>query len=289
MALTVVVTGVGTTDGGEGRARGRAAWGSWLTRSRSAPADLATDPDVLTAATGTVLVLAPAAELGAARVAAATVAAVRPDVRVRVEAPPVPVAALVRALELVPGSAEAAGTVHRAVHDALERCVRAAWLPSVTRLERPAPTLRQHLASWVARGAGFLAVDGDPGWVARLPDTSHVPDRRLPRVGPNAAGESWEAHAFGELPEEALASLFQMGLSSRPTRRPGFGDGARAWGSAKAIDVVLAPAGLAASGLRRLGSPAGVCPACEEPVWGSHCPFCRVVARSASQVLGGAA
>jgi len=289
MALTVVVTGVETTDGGQGGAAGRAAWGRWLTRPRSTPVDLATDPDVLTAETGTVLVLAPIADVGPARVAAATVAAVRPDVRVRVEALPVPVAALVRALELVPGSAETAGTVHRAVHDALERCVRAAWLPSVTRLERPAPTLRQHLASWVARGAGFLAVDGDPGWVARLPDTTHLPDRRLPRVEPTTAGEGWEAHAFGELPEEALASLFQMGLSSRPTRRPGFGDGARSWGSAKAVDVVLAPAGLGASGLRRLGAPTGTCPACEEPVWDPHCPFCRVAARSASVVLGGAA
>ena len=97
-----------------------------------------------------------------------------------------------------------------------------AILTSVTKLADPAPTMRQHVSSWFG-GAGFLAVRGEPGWVAKLPVQRWDPGQRLER--PGAAGE-YDCHTDGDLPEAAISTLFQMGLTSRPQRVLPYGDAA---------------------------------------------------------------
>jgi len=272
MALTIAVMGQAPAIG----VRGSAAWGRWMTHSWSSPVALAADPDVVATQTDSLLVLVPTAGAAAARIAASTVAAVRPDIRVRVEVVAAPLAPLVRAVELAPHTVTYANAIHEGVLDNLRRSVWGAWMPSVAGLERPTPSLGQHVASWVARRGGFLALVGEPGHVVRLPAAHVDPSWRLPRVEAAASGETYDCQVFGDFPEDAIKTLFEIGVSSRPVRREGFGDAKAAWGSAKAVDFVVSPASLASADGTRLGRPAGRCPACGEPVWASHCPFCRV-------------
>ena len=247
-----------------------ADWGSWQVLPSGDPTVLATEPAILSPSTRHVLVLCPVTELDRARVAAAVVGSTRPDLAVRVEPVPASPAAIVRAVERVPKVLVKATAVHASICAALGSATWGAWLPSVARLDTPAPSLGQHVTSWFARGAGFIAVHGSPGWVAKLPVAQVEPSRRIQRVqGP--VPEEIECHAFGELPEPAIAALFSMGLTSRPVRRQPVSDTKPAWGTGRAVEFVinsLTPIGLSA--------PAGLCPACSEPVIGAFCPFCRV-------------
>jgi hypothetical protein len=267
-----------------GSFRGAASWGEWQVHPLSDPTTLATDPQIRSPHTRHLLVLAPAGGAQAAHVAASTVAAARPELPVRVLTSPVSAAVLVRAVELVAPGTTSATAVHDSVLASLDTMVWGAWLPSVARLSRPAPTLRQHVQSWFAGPEGFLAVHGDPGWVARLPIGELAPERRLRRVpAPGLVAASYECHAYGELPESAISALFAMGLTTRPTRRDPVADVSGAWGSAKAVEIVISrPASPAESD----DPPSLRCPSCEEPVRGDTCPFCRIGAVGVDRVDG---
>lgn len=251
---------------------GVAQWGSWRVLASGDPTVLANEPGVRSPDTRHVLVLTPPHELDRARIAAATIGAARPDLAVRVEPVPAPASVLIRAVERVPEVLTKATVVHASIGAGLAALTWGAWLPTVAKLEKPAPSLGQHVGSWVARGAGFLAVHGDPGWVGKLPMPQVDPARRLQRPTgvPPTAGD-FECHAFGDLPEAAIATLFSMGLTSRPYRREPVADPKPQWGTGRGVEFVvnpLSPVGLPA--------PNGLCPACAEPVIGSFCPFCRV-------------
>ncbi|MEO9322602.1 hypothetical protein ABFT23_03875 [Nocardioides sp. C4-1] len=249
---------------------GAAPWGGWGLHPLDDAAVLATDATVLDPATTHVLVLAADSHAPAAHVVASTIAAARPDLPVRVLTAPVSLTVLVRALELVPADAGSPNRVHDAVVAALDSLTWAAWLPSVAKLSAPPPSVGQHVRSWFAdRKRGFLAVQGDPGWVAQLPVADLAAERRLTRLA--RGGAPYECHVFGEVPETAVATLFDMGLNARPVRRDPIASPATSWGSAKAVELVLStPVVLPAPELDRC------CPACAEPVAGASCPFCRV-------------
>ncbi|WP_166391524.1 hypothetical protein [Nocardioides ochotonae] len=264
-----------------GSFRGAASWGEWQVHPLADPTTLATDPQILSPQVRHLLVLAPTSGARAAHVAASTVAAARPELPVRVLTSPVSAAVRIRAVEVAPetGSANA---VYDSILASLDTMVWGAWLPSVARLSSPAPTLRQHVQSWFTGPDGFLAVHGDPGWVARLPLGEVAPERRLRRVpAPGVVAASYECHAYGELPEAAISALFAMGLTTRPTRREPVGDVASAWGSAKAVEFVISRP--VAPGEAASAAPSLHCPACEEPVRGETCPFCRIAGESADR------
>ncbi|WP_435743793.1 hypothetical protein [Nocardioides sp. SYSU DS0663] len=259
-----------------GSFRGAALWGGWQMHPLTDPTTLALDSRVRTPQTTHLLVLTPTAGTRSAHLAASTVAAARPDLPVRVLSFPVSAAVLARAVELVPAGTSSATAVHASIVGSLQSMVWGAWLPSVAKLSRPSPTLRQHVQSWFAGRDGFLAVHGDPGWVAKLPVAEVEPDRRLRRVpAPGLTAGSYVCHAFGDMPEAAISALFSMGLPSRPLRREPLGDAGTAWGSAKAVEFVIS---LPVSAEALATTSSQRCPACAEPVWGATCPFCRVAA-----------
>lgn len=250
--------------------RAPASWGSWAIHPWTDPTTLATDPAIRSPQTERVLVFTSTAGDSAARVAASTVGAVRPDLSVRVVSVPCSTAVLTRAVESVPASATSGNAVHESVLRALDATTWGAWLPTVAKLETPAPTLRQHVQSWFPDDTGFLAVHGDPGWVAKLPLATVEPERRLARVPePGVTASAYECHAFGELPEPAIAALFAMGLASRPVRRVPVAESLATWGTAKAVEfVVTRPVG-------DLEPAPEQCRSCGEPFWRSACIFCR--------------
>lgn len=256
-----------------GSFRGAASWGEWQLHPLSDPTALATDPLVRSPQAGHVLVLAPTSGSMSAHIAASTVAAARPELPVRVLTFPVSAAVLARAVELVPAGTTSANAVFASIESSLENAIWGAWLPSVAKLSSPAPTVRQHTQSWFSDSNGFIAVHGTPGWVAKLPIAELAPERRLSKVpAPGVVASSYECHAYGELPEAAIATLFSMGLTTRPTRREPIADIASVWGTAKAVEFVISwPASI---DLRT--TPSLRCPSCEEPVWDETCPFCRI-------------
>lgn len=260
-----------------GSTGGSAPWGEWGLHPLSDPATLAADPAVRSEQTRHVLVLTPAGGAPQAQVAAATVAALRPELPVRVVAHPVSATVLARAVELVAPTVRSATAVHASIASTLGSLTWGAWLPSVTKLASPAPTVGQHVQSWFSGRDGFLAVHGDPGWVARLPVAELAPERRLRRVPAPGVVGAYECHAYGELPESAVAALFAMGVTTRPTRRPPIADPAPAWGTSAAVELVVSWPDAA-----ELPAPDGSCPTCTEPVWGRACPFCRVVVDTTS-------
>lgn len=268
MALSVVIMGreTGVVE------RRVTSWGYWNVHGWDDPTELAMDPYVLHPGTRQVLVLTPTAGYQASNASAAAIAAQRPDIQVRVEQTSASVGVLVRALERVSAHVTSPTVVHAALGGALRTTTWGAWLPSVSKLEEPLPTMRQHLSSWFG-GEGFLAVRGESGWVTKLPIQRWEPGWRLPRPAASDGGaEEYTCAAAGELPEPAIAALFQMGLASRPQRRDQFGDAAAVWGSAKAVEFVIT-----LGGPPDLGQPSGACKVCTEPVWGMTCPFCRIV------------
>lgn len=256
------------------RPRGMTTWGSWGVHPWSEPTTLATDEVVLAPGTQRILVLTSETGRPHAEIVAATVAAARPEVAVRVAVLPVSTAVLVRAVELVPEGVVGANAVLADVTARVAAMTWGAWLPTVAKLESPAPSLRQHVQSWLRNSAGYLAVHGDPGWVARLPISQLEPERRLSRIPPRGlVATAYECHSFGELPEPAIAALFAMGLTNRPVRREPLGRTDRVWGTSKAVEVVVSWPGPA-----ELEPPDGRCPICEDLVWGEACAFCRAKA-----------
>lgn len=269
MGTFVAVLGAAPPQG----LRGSAPWGSWAVLPWSDPAVLATEPEVRSAETDRLLVVTPAAGARPARVAAAAVAAVRRELPVRVEVRHESTAVLLRAVESVPPGVVGANHVAAVVGRLADRSVWGGWLPSVAKLERPAPTLGQHVRSWFLRGAGFLAVHGEPGWVERLPLDQVDQSRRLPRA------QDYDAQMFGSLPEDAIAALFSLGLTGRPVRREPLGDAGDVWGTPQAVEFVVLPLpGEPYRSADALVGPAkGTCPVCTEPVWGPCCTYCRAV------------
>ncbi|HYF74592.1 MAG TPA: hypothetical protein VD864_17310 [Nocardioides sp.] len=270
-----------------GSFRGPAPWGEWQIHQLADPTVLATDPVVRSPRTTHVLVLSTSAGADRAHVAASTTAAARPELPVRVASFPVSPTVLTRAVELVPPGVTSPTGVYDAIVAALDSVVWGAWLPSVAKLSRPAPTLRQHVQSWFSDANGYLAVHGEPGWVAKLPVAELAPERRLRRVpAPGLTAPSLECHAYGELPEAAIATLFAMGLTGRPVRREPVADATGTWGTPKAVEFVVSwPVPMPVA----IG-PAQRCPSCDEPVSGETCPFCRVapvrVGRNEARVRG---
>ncbi len=280
MALYVAITGEGRVN----EQRHEVPWGAWGVHSSSDAAALATDPVVLSRETEQVLVLTDQAGRSSAHVLAAAIGGTRPDISVRVEARDASLGVLVRAVELAAGTAGSSNGTYAAIMRGLESITYGAWLPSVARLTKPAPSIAQHVQSWIPGGPGYVAVKGGQGWVSRLPVRQVEPHQRLraerevaQEQAPDAAvrrvsvtGVEYDCTATGELPETAIAALFAMGLERRPTRRDALGDAERVWGSAAAIEFVIS------RGASDPGSPSRTCPTCAQPVWGEFCPFCRV-------------
>ena len=280
MALYVAITGEGRVD----EQRHEVPWGAWGVHSSSDAAALASDPAVLAREVEQVLVLTDVAGRAAAQVVASAIGGTRPEVSIRVEACDASLGVLVRAVELVAATPGSSNGTCAAILAGLGTMTYGAWLPSVTRLSKPAPSIVQHVQSWVPGGSGWFAVKGDAGWVSRLPVPALEPRQRLqsardgapaqpadaPARRSSTATPEYECTATGELPEPAIAALFAMGLERRPTRREPLGDAERVWGTADAVEFVISRGAISP------GKPSSTCPTCAQPVWGEFCPFCRV-------------
>ena len=184
-------------------------------------------------------------------------------------------------LEPVPGSPLAVGVVAALVNDAdgsqdpaaqlglldrlRDRVWSAVWLPSVTRLERPHPSLAQHVRSWLG-GSGFLAVHSPEPRVLTCPG-QQMPALDLPPGGAlmvaDSGGPDWVVPALD-------ATLGPTGREQFATWR----DPRDAFGTPTCVEVLVVPADLDDA----VAVPAGTreCPACGSRHARQVCPWCRM-------------
>lgn len=150
----------------------------------------------------------------------------------------------------------------------------AAWVPGVSGLTTPEPTLLQHLRSWLPVGAGFLV--------------EHSPEARVRSVTAAAHGEQADGAT-----DTGRGGVLLVGPGTAPdiaVRQAQRASGARErhavpqdvvpgvpherYGSARAVEFAALP-----DPLPRMPAveEAPACPVCDVPVPQETCPFCHVL------------
>lgn len=149
-----------------------------------------------------------------------------------------------------------------------ERTWSAVWLPKVGGLRDPAPSVLQHLRSWLPN-AGFLAIDGHPGTVlsARRPPLSALgsrPDTAL--LHSPADSDSWVVDAV-------RTALGPQSVSPVTTVR----EQIDVYGTDRAIELLAIPVGFHGDS-RPDPDSIHECGACGLRHARPACPSCRMAA-----------
>lgn len=141
----------------------------------------------------------------------------------------------------------------------------AVWLPSVTKLHHPAPSMIQHVRSWF--GGGFLAVTGDEPFVVTA---TKAPLERVPSL-PESALISSQSEASGWV-LDAVKEAIQPRSSSEmtPVR-----DSIDSYGSRRAIEFISIP-----EDFHEQSKPhedeIHECPGCGTGHARATCPYCKM-------------
>jgi hypothetical protein len=225
------------------------------------------------AANGTVLALHPTWDGGTGDYLARMVRSALDTSRVvplATPLPPLAIAVLGAQLAAVAALLPAPGRLVAGAELLGSRLVVGAWTSSVSRLERPAPSLGQHLWSW---------------WPPSRFAVAFQPDARVDRIRrrrPFDAG-SWA------IPSPSLAVLATHGGNPSWLHEvvvPAIGAervveagpsplGQRWWGAPRLVEVVGCPAEATATASELVAAfPCSPCGWCGEPISGSSCPFC---------------
>jgi hypothetical protein len=145
-----------------------------------------------------------------------------------------------------------------------------AWTSSVSRLERPSPSLGQHLRSWWPRSRFVVTVQPGPrvdaiprrrpfdaaGWA--------VPGPSLAVLGSGGGDAGWLHEVV--LPAIGAERVVETGPSPL---------GARWWGAPRLVEVVGCGADPVAAAAELVAAfPCVACGWCGEPVAGPTCPLC---------------
>lgn len=170
--------------------------------------------------------------------------------------------ALVAAARYTAQNAPGIGLAPAMLDAALAALWNAAWVPKVARLDHPAPSLAQHLRSWLPVPGGYLVtLTGEP----RV--------ERVTSARAAAAGRHGHLlHSEGSLPAAARDLAQDRSGAADLTAVAGFDRLAAARFGPGAVELVALP--------ENVGPPAPgphvACPACGVEVPAGFCPYCRV-------------
>lgn len=171
-----------------------------------------------------------------------------------------------------------AGVAHAALSRLEQHLVVQAWLSRVSGLERPAPSLGQHLRSWLP-GASFLASLQPESWVrttwqARGGALRPAPPSVAAAVATRDGNRAWvDQHVLAGIRREAVVDV------ASPEDAPQW------WGSSRLVEVVVYHAdveALAESLLAEL--TVGPCRWCATEIASRHCPLCGAAQRDGEEV-----
>ncbi|TXL61994.1 hypothetical protein [Aeromicrobium terrae] len=152
----------------------------------------------------------------------------------------------------------------------------AVWLPSVTGLSTPTPSLFQHVRSWLP-GSGFLAV--------AAPEPRVLPARSAPVSGVEARPDSALIHSPLTRPTwvvDAVAKAVQpQSVSAVETVR----EPIDVYGTEAAVELVAVPVSFA-SASRPDSAAVVACPACGVRHARPTCPVCKMSAQPGRATQG---
>jgi hypothetical protein len=227
------------------------------------------------AAHGTVLALHPTWDGGAGHHLVRTVRSALASSRVvpvATSLPPLAVAVLGAQLAAVAPYLPGPGPLVPGVDLLGSRLAVGAWTSSVSRLERPSPSLGQHLRSWWPRSRFVVTVQPGPrvdlirrrrpfdaaGWA--------VPGPSLAVLATNGGNAGWLHEVV--LPAVGAERVVETGPSPL---------GARWWGAPRLVEVVGCGADPAMAAAELVAAfPCSACGWCGEPIAGPSCPLCRM-------------
>jgi len=188
-----------------------------------------------------------------------------------------PAAVVVLALKIASYEMDA-GLLPALVDQFAARMWSGAWMPSVARLEDPAPSLLQHLRSWLPTGAGFLVMLSGERGVARVGAPA----------GPARAGHSPSSLicAGVAIPQLAIRDALGRSGAEDTVVVPELNlDPRGRFGSARAVEIVGLPLGNDI----RLPRPESLprCVVCAAVMPADFCTYCHVRSVRASVELQG--
>ncbi|MGN8246585.1 hypothetical protein ACTHAM_000249 [Cellulomonas soli] len=160
-----------------------------------------------------------------------------------------------------------AGIVAAFVDVLAEQAWSGAWMPTVARLEHPAPSVGQHLRSWAPSGIGFVATFSGPA-----PQVQAAGAATLPAEPALARGPVYCTGLDG-IPEPARAALMALSGGTHLVDMPDLQiSPAGRTGSERAVEAVAFPA------LEHLSvrTSTGPCPSCGAAVAAAFCTYCHV-------------
>jgi hypothetical protein len=225
------------------------------------------------AAHGTVLALHPAWDGGASHHLVRMVRSALDSSRVvpvATSLPPLALAVLGAQLAAVASHLPGPGPLVPGVGLLGSRLAVGAWTSSVSRLERPSPTLGQHLRSWWPGSRFLVTVQPDPrvapirrrqpgdaaGWAVPAPSLAVLATR---------GGDAGWLHQV-VLPAVGAERVVETGPSPL---------GPRWWGAPRLVEVVGCGADPATAAAELVAAfPCRACGWCGEPVAGPSCPLC---------------
>lgn len=227
---------------------------------------------------GSVLVLCSRAETFEIRRQLALVSVALPRVQLLLEpvgGPPLSVAAAARLTNDTDGTRDPAHQL--ATLDALRnRSWAAVWLPSVSKLSHPQPSLAQHVRSWFG-GPGFLAVHGASPRVIPCRDTSLPAVEGAPAQGVLMVAETAAPRWVVPSAASNFSPVERVDHSSWRDPRDAFGVNA-------CVEMLVMPADLSDPAQGSLEPPE--CPACGNHHSRAVCPYCRMVMPASSDLRG---
>jgi hypothetical protein len=217
-------------------------------------------------ATSPVLVVGHAADTTAVRTACGLFAAHRPDTPVAAAFTAHTTGAALAALRLARAATDDAGHARRVWHEALKRGWSAVVLDSVARLERPNPTLAQHVRSWLP-GSRFAVRQGPhPRAVDARAASLLVED--IPRGEHDLlvdVGAAEDPVTRAVVAAVAPRRLLPLGIPATDT--------ARLYGRRERFELSLVPD----PGTWPVPRPGPACRTCGLATTGQACAFCRTV------------
>lgn len=184
-------------------------------------------------------------------------------------------------LEPVPGSPLAVAVLAALVHDGdgtqdaaaqlglldrlRARAWSAVWLPSVARLDRPAPSVAQHVRSWLG-GPGFVAVHAPQQRVLACPG-QQIPPLDIPSGGALMVADSGSPDWVVPALQAAVGASGREEFATWRDPRDAFGTGSCA-------EVLVVPADL--DDADTVPSGTRECPGCGNRHARPVCPWCRM-------------
>lgn len=225
------------------------------------------DPVALAAAIGVSSepVLVASTKRRASRLAllVAVASACHPDTPIAWRAVPTASVAVRDLLSRVAGPAVAPALAVTWFDHAVRATWSGAWMPSVSGLVHPTPTVVQHFRSWLPGRRSFVALHGHPPTV--------IDAGALATIGPAGAPGNRVLLVSGTLPGGLGTALAAAAGTEASELVAAAADAKDEYGVATAVEFAAVPTdGPAAM------TSTGYCPSCRAAVASDSCPFCHV-------------